>query len=250
MEVTVSGRRDSVSKDLIFIGGLVAVAVALILYLTVGSDNDPAAAAPHAGPAATAPATDAAAGGAETDRGGMERRQAGDPFALGEPDAPVALVMFSDYRCPFCAKFSRDTEPELVERFVDAGKLRIEWRDFPIFGDQSMLAARAGRAAAEQGKFWEFNRALYAAAPDRGHPEMTENVLIDFAKQAGVPDIAKFTDGMRGSRFDAAINADVAQADSIGVPSTPAFLINDVPMLGAQPTEEFVRAIDTSLAGR
>ena len=109
--------------------------------------------------------------------GEQARREASDPFALGNVDAPVALVVFSDYRCPFCARYSQATEPELVARYVDAGKLRIEWRDFPIFGDASLLAARAGRAAAAQGKFWEFNRAVYAAAPASGHHDLTEAKL-------------------------------------------------------------------------
>ncbi|KUH85479.1 MULTISPECIES: thioredoxin domain-containing protein [unclassified Mycobacterium] len=243
-------RRDGLSKDLIFIGGLVVVAVALILYLVLPTDND-AAPAPGATPssasAVTGPGETAAAGGEGAGLVSVERRLAEDPFALGSPDAPVVMVMFSDYRCPFCAKFSRDTEPKLVERFVDSGTLRIEWRDFPIFGEQSMLAARAGRAAAEQGKFWEFNRAVYSAAPERSKADLPDEVLVDFAEQAGVADLDKFTAGMRGNAFDGAINADLAQGNSIGVPSTPAFLINDVPLLGAQPTEEFVRAITEAL---
>lgn len=244
----MSGRRESVKKDLIFIGVLVVIGAALIAYLLIRPDTDAVSAAPAAGPSVTSQATDAAAGGADGSHPRVERRQAGDPLALGDPDAPVALVVFSDYRCPFCAKFSRDTEPELVKRYVDAGKLRIEWRDYPIFGTQSMSAARAGRAAAEQGKFWEFNRTVYAAAPERSKADLTDDELIAFARQAGVPDIDRFTAGMRGTTFDAAINADLAQGAGIGVPSTPAFLINDVPLLGAQPTEDFVRAIDGALA--
>ena len=246
----MNGRRENVNKDLIFVGGLVVIAAALIAYLVLRPDNDPPA-APAAGPSVTSLSdAESAGGGAEGRHSPVERRQAGDPLALGAPDAPVALVVFSDYRCPFCAKFSRDIEPELVNRYVDAGRLRIEWRDFPIFGPQSMSAARAGRAAAEQGKFWEFNSAVYAAAPERSKADLTDGVLIDFARQAGVPDIDKFTAAMRGSAFDAAINSDLAQGTGIGVPSTPAFLINDVPMLGAQPIEDFVRAIDGALAGR
>lgn len=241
----MGGGRETVSKDLIFIGGLVVIAAALIAYLLIRPDNDATSAAPAVGPAVTSATSDSAATGSA-----VERRQADDPLALGAPDAPVALVVFSDYRCPFCAKFSRDTEPELVKRYVDAGRLRIEWRDFPIFGPQSMSAARAGRAAAEQGKFWEFNRAVYAAAPERSKAELTDEDLIGFARKAGVPDIERFTAAMRGNTFDAAINADLAQGTGFGVPSTPAFLINDVPMLGAQPTEDFVRAIDGALAGR
>jgi protein-disulfide isomerase len=228
---------------LIFIGGLVVIAAALILYLVMDSGQDVDAAA--VGSAPTSVSTEGSAGVTA-----VERRQADDPFSLGDPDAPVVMVVFSDYRCPFCAKFSRDTEPVLVERFVDDGTLRIEWRDYPIFGEQSMLAARAGRAAAEQGSFWEFNRAVYAAAPDRAKADLTEEALIGFARQAGVPDIDRFTAGMRGTAFDAAINADLAQGNSIGVPSTPAFLINDVPLLGAQPTEEFVRAISEARDSR
>ncbi|MGV0838368.1 DsbA family protein [Mycolicibacterium thermoresistibile] len=233
-----------------FIGGLAVIAVALISYLVIDSNRGfDAGSTGAAGPPATV-VTDtpqAAADDGTSGSAGVERRQPDDPFALGEPDAPVAMVVFSDYRCPFCAKFSQDTQPELVERFVDDGTLRIEWRDYPIFGDQSMLAARAGRAAAEQGKFWEFNDAVYAASPDRAKAEFTEQSLIGFAEQAGVPDIERFTAGMRSDDYDNAINADLDQGNSIGVPSTPAFLINNVPLLGAQPTEEFVRAVDEAL---
>ncbi|NKZ10881.1 thioredoxin domain-containing protein [Mycolicibacterium septicum DSM 44393] len=246
----MNGRRENVNKDLIVIGGLVVIAAALIAYLVLRPDND-APAAPAAGPSVTSLSDAEAAGGSAEGRGSpVERRQAGDPLALGAPDAPVALVVFSDYRCPFCAKFSRDIEPELVKRYVDAGRLRIEWRDFPIFGPQSMSAARAGRAAAEQGKFWQFNSAVYAAAPERSKADLTDEALIGFARQAGVPDIDRFTAAMRGDTFDAVINSDLARGTGIGVPSTPAFLINDVPTLGAQPIDDFVRAIDGALAGR
>src|SRR5699024_1196470 len=82
--------------------------------------------------------------------GDLARRDEGDPLAMGAVDAPVVMVEFADYRCPFCAKFSRDVEPELIEQYVDTGKLRIEWRDMPIYGEDSARAARAARAAAEQ----------------------------------------------------------------------------------------------------
>ena len=90
---------------------------------------------------------------------------------------------------------------------------------------------------------------MFAAAPERGHGDLTDDVLIGFARQASVPDLDRFADQMRGKDFDAAINADVEQAGSIGVPSTPAFVINGVPMLGAQPTEVFVAAVNEA-AGR
>ncbi len=238
----MASRGNNVGKDVAFIGGLLVIAVALILYLVMDSPDDGA-------PAAEPPASSTQlAPSAPNDASSLsvERRVVNDPLALGEVDAPIVMVMFADYRCPFCAKFSRDTEPELVERFVSNGTLRLEWRDFPIFGDQSVLAARAGRAAAEQGKFWDFNHAVFAVAPDRGHADLTEEALIGFAEQVGVPDIDKFAAGMRGPTFDAAINADLAEATSLGVPSTPAFIVNGDPILGAQPTEEFERAIEAA----
>jgi len=239
----VTDERTSRGKDMIVIAVLAVVAVGLLVYLAV----DPAGDGGATDDAALAETPAAAATAGEL---GIERRHDDDPFALGDPAAPVALVVFSDYRCPFCAKFSRDNQPVLEDRFVEPGTLRIEWRDYPLMGEQSMLAARAGRAAAEQGRFWEFNRAVYAAAPERAKAEFTEQALIGFAEQAGVADVDRFTADLRGDGFDAAINADVALANSIGVPSTPAFLINGTPLLGAQPTEDFVRAIDDARAGR
>lgn len=236
-------RGANVGREVIVIGGLVVVAIALILALVMTSNDDTTEAGPSAPVARIVEPTGSSPAGGASGLS-MERRVADDPLALGDPAAPVVMVMFADYRCPFCAKFSRDTEPEMVERFVDEGTLRIEWRDLPIFGEQSMQAARAGRAAAAQGKFWEFNRAVFADAPDRGHSDLTDGVLIGYARQVGVPDLDRFANQMRGNDFDAAITADVEQGSSIGVPSTPAFVINGVPMLGAQPTEVFVAAVN------
>ncbi|RVW07614.1 disulfide bond formation protein [Prescottella agglutinans] len=175
--------------------------------------------------------------------GDMSRRKDGDPLARGPVDAPVVLVVYSDYRCPFCAKFSRDTERQLVEKYVDAGVLRIEWRDLPLFGEQSMAAARAGRAAAAQGKFWEFNSALYASAPDRGHPDLSAAALRGFAERAGVPDLDRFAGDAADSALDEDIAADVLEANVIGVSSTPSFVIDGYPILGAQPLSVFEQVI-------
>ncbi|MGO4201816.1 DsbA family protein [Rhodococcus sp. TAF43] len=175
--------------------------------------------------------------------GDMARRVDGDPLARGPVDAPVVLVVYSDYRCPFCAKFSHDTEPQLVDKYVEAGKLRIEWRDLPIFGEESMVAARAGRAAAAQGKFWEFNSALYAAAPDRGHPTFDQAALRGFAEQAGVPDLDRFARDAADTSVDTEIASDVMEANMIGVSSTPSFVIDGYPVLGAQPLSVFEQLI-------
>lgn len=180
--------------------------------------------------------------------GDMARRIEGDPLAVGPIDAPIAMVMYSDYRCPYCALFSQQTEPALVAHYVDSGQMRLEWRDFPIFGEESLRAAVAGRAAAHQGKFWEFNRALYAAAPLSGHPELPVDELVDFARQAGVADIDAFRADLDDPDLAAAVQADLDEGNRLGVPATPSFVINGYPLRGALPLAEFEKIIDTIAA--
>ncbi|PTR28679.1 protein-disulfide isomerase [Rhodococcus sp. OK519] len=230
-------RLFGIGRDVWLLGALGAVALLLVGFLVLDRESEENASSAGA----------IAAGEAQTGIGpvgDMARRQDGDPLARGTVDAPVVLVAYSDYRCPFCAKFSRDIEPQLVDKYVDAGVLRIEWRDLPIFGEQSMVAARAGRAAAAQGKFWEFNSALYAASPDRGHPDLSAEALRGFAEQAGVPDLDRFVRDSADSSVDQDIAADVLEANMIGVSSTPSFVIDGFPVLGAQPLAVFEQTIE------
>ncbi|KPH20696.1 MULTISPECIES: DsbA family protein [Rhodococcus] len=225
-------------RDIWLLGIAILVAAGLVGVLVVGtSDSDEPGAATGTGASVTPKMGPL---------GDLANRVADDPMALGDVDAPVVMVAFSDFRCPFCAQFSRVTEPQLIDRYVDTGTLRIEWRDLPIFGQQSFDAARAGRAAAAQDKFWEFTRAVYADAPDTGHADLTPEALQTYARQAGVPDLARFTADATGTEFDVAITADSNEAKSLGIPATPAFSVNGVPVLGAQPLSEFVDLIDTA----
>lgn len=176
--------------------------------------------------------------------GDLAHRIAGDPLAQGSVNAPVVMVMFSDFRCPFCAEFSRTTEQVLVKKYVDTGILRIEWRDFPIFGAQSTAAAIAGRAAAAQGRFFQFTQAVYSVAPQTGHPDLSPADLVGFARKAGVPDLAKFTAAMDNPDAAKAVAADLDQTSNLGVTSTPAFIINGYPLVGAQPLADFTSLID------
>lgn len=178
----------------------------------------------------------------------LARRIDGDPTALGSIDAPVVLVEYADYRCPFCGVFARDTMPLLVKEYVDSGQLRIEWRDFPVFGDESVAAAIAGRAAGEQGKFWEFHEVLFANAPERGHPELPRERLIEIATEIEVADIDRFTADLDNPELATAVGVDQAEAAAIGVTSTPIFLINDTPVSGAQPADVFREIIDAEIA--
>ncbi|QIK64680.1 thioredoxin domain-containing protein [Leucobacter viscericola] len=170
---------------------------------------------------------------------GIERRIEGDPMAIGDIDAPVVMSEWVDFRCPFCAVYSRDTFDQIVTEFVDTGKVRIEMHDVAFFGDESVRAAAAARAAGEQGRYFQFVKAVYDAAPESGHPDLPPAQLIEFAKTAGVPDIAKFTKDMDREDLKQAVNESTAKAQQYGVSSVPMFASNGQAIAGAQPIDEF-----------
>ncbi|WP_250546195.1 DsbA family protein [Paenarthrobacter sp. DKR-5] len=175
------------------------------------------------------------------------RRKAGDPTGLGRTNAPVVLIEYSDFRCPFCGVFARQTLPALVHKYVDTGKLRFERRDLPVFGDQSVQAAVAARAAGNQGRYWQFHEKVYAIAPERGHASLTQDTLKRLATEAGVPDLARFTRDLSSSELASAVQRDAEEAASIGADATPTFLVNGHPILGAQPLDLFEQEIDAAL---
>lgn len=182
----------------------------------------------------------------------VHRRAEGDPFAIGEVDAPVVMSMFSDFDCPFCVKFATETEAQLIDEYVRDGKLRIEWNDFAINGPAAVLAAEAGRAAAAQDKFWEFQTALYeranADAPGQ-HPQFELEQLIEIAREAGVSDINTFREDIESGRFGADVMLANGYAAALGMTGTPTFIINKQVLSGAQPIDEFKKAIDAELGG-
>ncbi|MEU3760243.1 DsbA family protein [Streptomyces albogriseolus] len=174
----------------------------------------------------------------------LARRDADDPLALGSPDAPVVLIEYSDFQCPFCGRFARETKPDLVRDYVDKGILRIEWRNFPVFGAESDQAARAGWAAGQQNRFWQFHDEAYAEPRRRNAGDFSEDNLLAMARKAGVEDLARFEKDMASEAAHQAVTRDSEEGYGIGVTSTPAFLINGRPVLGAQPTDVFTGIID------
>lgn len=170
-----------------------------------------------------------------------------DPMALGDVDAPVVMISYSEFQCPFCGRYARETEPELIGRYVDTGVLRIEWRDFPYLGQESVVAARAGRAAAAQGEFWAFHDRLFADQPQPNSGRLTTTFLEGVAADLGL-DVDRFRADMNSAETMSAIDADFDEALAVGVNGTPAFLINGEPVFGAQPTSVFVDVIERAAA--
>lgn len=175
---------------------------------------------------------------------GLPRRDKADPAALGSVDAKVVLIEWSDFRCPFCAKWATTTHKDLLP-YVESGSLRLEHRDRVLFGEESQLAAQATRAAGQQGRYWQFYEALFASAPLDGHLSVTRASVTAAAKKAGVPDLARFTSDLTNPELTKLIAADDAEATQLGVDSTPTFVINRSVLSGAQPTEQFIELVES-----
>ena len=176
----------------------------------------------------------------------MARRAPDDPMAVGPADAPVSLVVYSDFQCPFCAMWSEQTQPTMLER-AEADDLRIEWRDINVFGQESLTSARAAYAAGLQGRYVEYHDALFEGGEKRPAGALDEESLIELAAELGL-DTERFTADLRSEEVAAAVAENQDEAASLGVYSTPAFLLGGTPILGAQPTDVFVEALDDALA--
>lgn len=224
-------------------GVLVAALTAAVLAVTLGS-SDSASRPDGSRPGGAA---EPAPGDGRPEGPDLARRDEGDPLAVGPVDAPVVLIEYSDFQCPFCGRFARETKQELLRTHVKKGSLRIEWRNFPIFGEESEQAARAAWAAGRQGAFWEFHDRLYAVPRERNTGEFTESKLVAHARAAGVADLDRFREDMESDRARQAVHRDQEEGYVLGVTSTPAFLVNGTPLLGAQPTEVFDRAVRDAL---
>lgn len=232
--------RTSRKKPLVYGAGVVVAAALLgyVSYRATAPDSPDARSSSSVVAGVTADPDE----GVYPELAKLARRDAGDKLALGRADAPVVLIEYADFKCGYCGKFARDTEPALVKKYVDNGTLRIEWRNFPIFGAESEAAARASWAAGQQGRFWEFHRAAYAeGAKEKG---FGKDRLKALGRQAGVPDLDRFVRDTDGSAAAAAVSKDQEQGYGIGATSTPSFLINGRPIAGAQPAETFTRAIE------
>lgn len=159
----------------------------------------------------------------------------------GAAAAPVTIVKFEDFHCPFCKRV-QPTLAEILSRYGD--KVRLVHRDFPIdrLHPQARKAHEAARCANEQGKFWVYHDTLYENAPKASPAQ-----LKAYAKEVGL-DLPAFEECLSSGKYQAAVQQDVEEGTRLGVTGTPAFFINGREFLGAQPLENFVRVIEDELA--
>jgi protein-disulfide isomerase len=175
-------------------------------------------------------------------------------FALGDPEAPVTIVEFTDYQCPFCFRYADETWPTLKERYVDTGRVYYVFKDFPLTSihPEAFKAHEAARCAAESGgndAYWEIHDRLFAGQEEwAGNPESVA-VFKGYAGDLGL-DQAAFDACLDGDRQAAAVQAAIDEGLELGVNGTPTFFVAGYPFSGAQPIEFFDQAITLAENGQ
>jgi protein-disulfide isomerase len=157
----------------------------------------------------------------------------------GNASAPVKIIEFSDFQCPYCTR-AADTVKEVLTKYGD--KVSVEYRHFPLdFHKRAHRAAEGSECANQQGKFWEYHDLLFA-----NQSALEENNLKDYAAKAGL-DVAKFDACMADAGTAKIVDADMENGASVGMSGTPGFYINGKLLAGAVPIEEFAKVIDAEL---
>jgi protein-disulfide isomerase len=177
----------------------------------------------------------------------------GDIKIKGQADAPLTIVEFSDYQCPFCGRHVSQTLPQLMKNYVETGKLRYVFRDLPIesLHPQAIKAAEAARCAGEQDKYWEMHDKLFA-----NQRALQPDKLREYAMSIGANE-SQFDACFNEGKYAKAVARDVAQADALGIRGTPTLVLgrtdgdkvkDAVIIRGAHPLSVFVAEIDKLLA--
>lgn len=225
------------------IAACAVVLAALAFVAGCGSEAPPRTAVSATAPATVAPAatTIPAATGDNSIR------------TIGEPNAPITIVMFSDYQCPFCARFVQDVKPQLEEQYVATGKVRLEYRDFPLTSihGSAALASHVANCAADQGAFWPMHDRLFAGYTQG---EWGKDMQTDFSTMLGYAQSLELNaetlqSCVVGNTHSPQIQRDFDDGAQAGIRSTPSFLVNGKLLVGAQPFEVWKSILDSELTG-
>jgi protein-disulfide isomerase len=164
-----------------------------------------------------------------------------DPI-IGPEDAPITIIEFSDYECPYCKRWHDESFERLLETFPN--EIRFVYRDFPLTSihPNAAPAAEAANCAHEQGQFWDFHRKLFSTTT------LNAQTYLLYAEELGL-DMTAFEECFSSRRYQDEVMADLQWAVNLGVSSTPTFFINGIAIVGAQPFEVFYEVITKELAG-
>ena len=166
---------------------------------------------------------------------------------MGNPNAPITILEFGDYQCTYCYKFHQDTLDIINEEFIKTGKVKVIFKDFPLNGPDSKLAAESSYCAHDQGKYWEYHDQLYENWAGERTGWITREALSGFAKSINL-DTAEFNKCLNESKHENKINSIYEFGKQIGIDATPSFLVfNDekiIKIRGNQPLEVFLKTFD------
>jgi len=173
---------------------------------------------------------------------------------LGNANASVTIVEYGDYQCPYCGEeFFAQTEPQIVQNYIDTGEVRMVFRNFAFLGTESTAAAEAAECAEDQNKLWAYHDALYTgkvADDENGGSEddgyFNQTLFLKLAAQVGL-NIPTFTSCIESDKYASLVAQEKTDAEAQGVNSTPTFFINGQEVLGAQPYSAFQAVIDPLL---
>ena len=165
---------------------------------------------------------------------------------IGDPNAPVTIIEFADFQCPFCGRFFAQTKPQIDEAYIQSGKVRLGYWNFAFLGDESTWAAESAECAADQDKFWEYHDKLYASQSGENQGAFNKDNLKKFAEELGL-DTKSFNECLDSGKYTSLIQEDTSTSSALGVQSTPTFLVNGQAIVGAQPFEAFQQTIDPLL---
>lgn len=170
----------------------------------------------------------------------------------GSPTAPVRIIEFADFQCPFCRDFAEEIEPTLLDEYIETGKASLEYQYFAFIGPESTGAAAAAECASDQGRFWDYHDILYLRQGDENRGAFSSGNLKDFARELqavfGDFDLDEFDQCVDSDRHKAEVESMRADAAALGISSTPSFLINGVPFSNSSDVQTFRTALDAALA--
>lgn len=171
-----------------------------------------------------------------------------DDPVLGSLDAPVTMIEYSEYLCPYCRRFVLETMPLIEEEYIETGRVKLVFRDFPVHGEGAVLMAMVAECAADQDKFWEMHVLLFERVEDWSQSEELLTTLKAYGEEVGVNE-DQFVDCLETGSPLPRVQEDYNIGVQDGVRGTPSFLINGTLVVGAQPFEEFQRVIEDELEG-
>ena len=166
-----------------------------------------------------------------------------EKLTLGKSTAPVTLYMYGDLQCPICKEYIEEILPEIIEKEVKTGKVKLTYRDFIIISEESIPAGEAAYAAGEQGKGWSFIETFYRNQGEERSGYVTEEFIESIAEAAGVPDMAQFNKERKSGKFKKEVDATTKQASStFGFEGTPSFAVegpssNGIELIGTPETQ-------------